>query len=189
MDCFCPSAQDSYGWGFIEQEVMMSGLKAELKIIIASILIIWQYILGFFIFKLPGWRPLQWVGWLSLLLSIIFGIAPIFIFKQRGDVAKGKSFVHTATLVDTSLYAIVRHPQYLAGIFFNIAMMLLAQHWLVILIGLISAVLIYLDIQTADQEGIEKFGDEYQQYMQRVPQVNLILGILRLIKIKRIAEK
>lgn len=160
----------------------MKGIKSEGKIIVASIFLIIQYALAFFVFKLPGWRPLQWLGWLVLVISIIFGIAPILIFKQRGGVEKGKSFVHTARLVDTSLYAIVRHPQYLAGILFNIAMILLAQHWLVLLIGLVSAGLIYLDIQTADQEGIEKFGDEYRQYMQRVPQVNFILGLIRIIK-------
>jgi protein-S-isoprenylcysteine O-methyltransferase Ste14 len=160
----------------------VKGIKSEGKIIIASILLIAQYILAFFIYKLPGWRPLQWLGWLFLVISIIFGFTPIFIFKQRGGVEKGKSYVHTRKLVDTSLYGIVRHPQYLAGILFNIAMMLLAQHWLVILLGLISAVLIFLDIQTADQEGIAKYGEEYRNYMQRVPQVNFILGIYRLLK-------
>jgi len=160
----------------------MESIKSQVKIIIASILLITQYMLAFFVFKLPGWRPLQWLGWLVLAISIMFGFTPIFIFKQRGGVEKGKSFVHTSKLVDTSLYAIVRHPQYLAGILFNIAMMLLAQHWLVILIGLISAGLIYLDIQAADQEGIAKFSDEYRQYMQRVPQVNFFLGFLHIIK-------
>jgi len=49
-------------------------------------------------------------------------------------VSKGKSYVGTTRLVDTSLYAIVRHPQYLGGILFNLMLMLLAQHWLVILL-------------------------------------------------------
>jgi protein-S-isoprenylcysteine O-methyltransferase Ste14 len=154
-------------------------------IYIASILFVTQYVLAFFVFKLPGWAPLQWIGWVILGLSIFFGIAPIFILGRRGGVAKGKSYVHTEKLVDTSLYSIVRHPQYLAGILFNLAMIFLAQHWLIILLGIISMVLIYLDIQTADLEGIDKFGDEYRQYIQRVPQVNFLLGIFRRVKEKR----
>jgi protein-S-isoprenylcysteine O-methyltransferase Ste14 len=154
-------------------------------ILIASILIITQYILAFFVYKLPGLPILQWIGWSIWVLSVIFGIAPIFILRGRGGVAKGKSYVETTHLVDTSLYAIVRHPQYLAGILFNLSMMLLAQHWLVILLGVISAVLIYVDIRAADREGIEKFGDEYREYMQRVPQVNFLLGIIRLVKGKK----
>jgi protein-S-isoprenylcysteine O-methyltransferase Ste14 len=150
----------------------------------AGILMVAQYILAFFVYKLPGLRILQWVGWGIWVLGCIFAIAPIFIFRQRGEVASGKSYVETTRLVDTSLYAIVRHPQYLAGILFNLSLMLLAQHWLVILLGVVSAILIYVDIQGADREGIEKFGEAYREYMQRVPQVNFLLGILRLLKRK-----
>jgi len=103
-------------------------------IFFASILIIAQYILAFFVYKLPGIQALQWIGWVIWVPSLIFGVAPIFILRRSGGVAKGKSYVETTRLVDTSLYAIVRHPQYLGGILFNLMLMLLAQHWLVILL-------------------------------------------------------
>lgn len=154
-------------------------------IIVASILIVAQYILAFFVYKLPGVRMLQWIGWAIWALSLIFGFGPIFILRRKGGVAKGKSYVETTRLVDTSLFAIVRHPQYLSGILFNLALMLIAQHWLVILLGIVSMLLIYFDIQAADQESIGKFGNEYRQYIQRVPQINFLLGIFRLILAKR----
>jgi protein-S-isoprenylcysteine O-methyltransferase Ste14 len=116
------------------------------------------------------------------LLSVYFGFAPIFIFRQGGGVAKGQSYVKTTRLVDSNLYAIVRHPQYVAGMLFNLALMLLSPHWLVVSLGLISMVLIYLDIRAADQEGIVKFGDEYKLYMEKVPRANFLLGILRWLK-------
>jgi protein-S-isoprenylcysteine O-methyltransferase Ste14 len=155
------------------------------RIGVASLLIMVQYILAFFVYKLQGLKLLQWAGWATWVLSLIFGIGPIFILWQRGGVAKGQSYVKTTHLVDTSLYAIVRHPQYLAGILLNLALMLLAQHWLVVLLGVISAVLIYWDIQAADQKCIQKFGDEYRQYMQRVPQMNFLLGTYRILVKKR----
>lgn len=164
-------------------------MKIHGAIIIASILIITQYILGFFVYKLPGLKAFQWAGWAIWVFSVIFGVAPIFILRQKGGVAKGKSYVETTCLVDTSLYAIVRHPQYLGGILFNLSLMMLAQHWLVILLGVVSAVLIWLDIQAADQDCIEKFGDEYQQYMKRVPQINFLLGVIRLIQAKRVSTQ
>ncbi|MBN1303499.1 MAG: isoprenylcysteine carboxylmethyltransferase family protein [Anaerolineales bacterium] len=166
----------------------MQKIRAFGGILAASTLIIAQYILAFFVYKLPGLPALQWLGWGIWALSAFFGIAPIIIFRRRGGVAKGKSYVETTHLVDTSLYAIVRHPQYLAGILFNLSMMLLAQHWLVILLGILSTVLIYVDIQTADREGIEKFGDEYRKYMQRVPQINFLLGGFRLLQKKRTSD-
>lgn len=154
-------------------------------IIIASLMIVAQYILAFFVYKLPGLKLLQWAGWIVWFASLIFGVAPIFILRQNGDVEKGKSYVKTRRLVDTSLYAVVPHPQYLGGILLCVAFMLLAQRWLIILLGCVSAVLIWLDIQAADQECIEKFEDEYRRYMQRVPQVNFIRGTIRLIRTKR----
>ncbi|MFZ2098384.1 MAG: isoprenylcysteine carboxylmethyltransferase family protein [Anaerolineales bacterium] len=164
----------------------MIAIKSYGFITIAGVLLVVQYILGFFVYKLPGIEVLQWIGCVIWVLSGIFGFAPIFILRQKGGVAKGKSYVETKRLVDTSLYAIVRHPQYLAGILFGIAMMLLAQHWLVVFLGVISAVLIWLDIQIADQQGIEKFGEEYRRYMERVPQTNFIIGIARLMRSRKI---
>jgi protein-S-isoprenylcysteine O-methyltransferase Ste14 len=163
----------------------MKSWRGSGGILSASILIVAQYILAFFVFKLPGLKALQCVGWGIWVLSVIFGIGPIIILHRHGGVEKGKSYVHTTKLVDTNLYAIVRHPQYLGGMLFNLALMLLAQHWLVILIGIISMGLIYQDIQAADQEGLDKFGDDYHRYMQRVPQMNFLLGIFWLIQAKR----
>jgi protein-S-isoprenylcysteine O-methyltransferase Ste14 len=150
--------------------------------LVASILFVVQYYLAFFVYKLPGLPALQWLGWFIWVLSMIFGIAPIFILRSQGGVAKGQSYVKTTQLVASSLYAIVRHPQYLAGMLFSLAMLLLAQHWVIILIGVVTIVLFYIDMYAADQEGIQKFGEAYRDYMQRVPQVNFILGILRVIQ-------
>ena len=150
--------------------------------LVASILFVVQYILAFFVYRLPGLPALQWLGWGIWVISVIFGFAPIFILRSRGGVAKGQSYVKTTQLVDTSLYAIVRHPQYLAGILFNLSMMLLAQHWVVIVIGMVSIVLFSIDTRDADQDGIEKFGEAYREYMHRVPRLNFLLGILRIIQ-------
>ena len=162
----------------------MESWRCSGAILGASILIVAQYVLAFFVFKLPGLKALQWVGWGVWVLSLIFGIGPILIFYKYGGVERGKSYVQTTKLVDTSLYAIVRHPQYLAGVLFNLALMLLAQHWFVILIGIVSMGLLYLEIRAADQEGLDKFGEEYRCYMQRVPRANFLLGLFRLIRQK-----
>ncbi len=163
----------------------MKKIKYSGAIYVASILFVVQYYLAFFVYKMPGLIVLHWVGWGIWVISLIFGIAPIFILRNRGGVAKGQSYVKTTQLVDSSLYAIVRHPQYVAGMLFNLALMFLAQHWVVVLVGVVCMVLFYIDIQAADKEGIEKFGEAYREYMQRVPQVNFLLGILRVIRQRR----
>jgi protein-S-isoprenylcysteine O-methyltransferase Ste14 len=152
------------------------------KILIVTALILAQYILTFFVFNLTSFKLLRWFGWGVWLLSVYFGFAPIFIFRRRGGVNQGDSYVQTTRLVDTNLYAIVRHPQYVAGMLFNLALMLLSSHWLVIVLGLASMVLIYLDIWQADKEGEQKFGDAYRIYMQKVPRANFLLGLILLFK-------
>ena len=123
-----------------------------------SILLVAQYYPG--IFRLQNaWAKsaaLDRMG--HLVISVVFGFAPMFIFRKRGGVAKGNSYVKTTQLVDSSLYAIVRHPQYVAGMLFSLAMMFLAQYWVIFLMGAVSMTLFYIDTQAADQEGIEKFG-------------------------------
>lgn len=159
----------------------MKHLWGVSKLLAAGVLTVAQYILAFFIYKLPGVFVLQGIGWGIWALSMIFGLGPIFILKQRGDVPKGRSYVETNQLVTTSLYAIVRHPQYMGIFLFNLALMLLAQHWLVLLLGIMSMFLLYLEIQSADNEALEKFGEQYRSYMQEVPQMNILLGFVRWI--------
>lgn len=141
-----------------------------------------QLICFFFFYNDAGYQVFRILGWILWLISSIFGILPIYIFRRSAGVAKGKSFVHTTVLVDTGLYGIVRHPQYLAGILLNLALLLVSQHWLSAVLGIPAMVLNYIDIQKADLHEIEKFGDAYRRYMDRVPQINFILGIIRLMQ-------
>jgi protein-S-isoprenylcysteine O-methyltransferase Ste14 len=60
--------------------------------------------------------------------------------------------------------------------------MLIAQHWSSVILGLVSMGLVYADAMRADQSCIEKFGDGYERYMERVPRVNFLAGIIRLIR-------
>ncbi|MBN2085536.1 MAG: isoprenylcysteine carboxylmethyltransferase family protein [Anaerolineales bacterium] len=164
----------------------MRNWKTSGWIVVSGILIFIQYILAFFVYKLPGWPVLQGIGWGIWVLALIFGIAPIFILRLKGGPPRGKSYVETTRLVDTSLYAVVRHPQYLGIILFAASLALIAQHWLILLPGVVSAILMYLEIQAADREGIEQFGDAYREYMRRVPQINIPLGLFRMIRNRRI---
>jgi len=48
--------------------------------------------------------------------------------------------------------------------------------------SIVSVGSIYLGIMQADRDGLEKFGDEYRSYMQRVPRANFLLGVFHLVK-------
>jgi protein-S-isoprenylcysteine O-methyltransferase Ste14 len=148
---------------------------------IASVLTVAQIVLAFFLHG-RGFETLKWAGWICLWASGIFGILPIITFRRKGGVPKGESYMKTTTLVDTGIYAIARHPQGgTAWLLINLGVMLIALHWSSIVLGLVSMCLVYADTFKTDQSCIEKFGDAYERYMERVPRVNFVAGIIRLV--------
>jgi protein-S-isoprenylcysteine O-methyltransferase Ste14 len=165
-----------------EWKRVLNSLPPHLLAWIWSVLLLLQMGLAFFAFGEPRLPGLMYVGWAIWVLGTIFGILPIFTLRRRGGVPKGKSYMETTTLVDTGLYAIVRHPQGgTAGILLNLALPLIGQHWLLVVLAAVGMALIYIDTFKADEACIEKFGSEYVRYMQRVPRVNFLAGILRLL--------
>jgi protein-S-isoprenylcysteine O-methyltransferase Ste14 len=122
-------------------------------------------------------------------VSGIFGILPIIAFRLMGGVPEGESYMKTTALVDSGIYAIVRHPQGgTAWLLINLGVMLIAQHWTNVVLGLASMVLAYADTFKADQYCIQKFGDAYRDYTERVPRVNFVAGIVRFILRRRRGE-
>ncbi len=157
------------------------GLHPYLLSSITSILLASQIILGFSLYNQAGIPALRHVGCGVWVVGVVFALVPIFTFRRKGNVPEGKSYMQTTVLVDTGIYAVVRHPQGgVAFILLNLAPMLVVQHWFIALLGVVAIGLVYADALKADQYCIEKFGDEYERYMQRVPRVNFLLGFIRL---------
>lgn len=152
-----------------------------------TLLFISQIILGLYLLPEVTQNGLLAYFGVGLYISsgLIFGTLPIFEFRKKGGVSRSKSYVHTTKLVDTGIYSIVRHPQYLTFILWGIAGMLLFQHWIIICLGLPILPLTYIDLVNADKDGITKFGDKYKRYMHKVPRANFVLGIIRLIQKKK----
>ncbi|MGD8902920.1 MAG: methyltransferase [Anaerolineae bacterium] len=158
------------------------GLHPHLLAWVWSVLLILQVVLAFFVLQQPRIEALMVAGWVLWTLGVVFAIVPIFALRTRGEVPEGKSYMKTTALVDTGLYAVVRHPQGgTAGILFNLALPLIGQHWLLIVLAAMGIVLIYADTFKADVACTEKFGEGYVRYMERVPRVNFVTGLLRLI--------
>lgn len=121
------------------------------------------------------------IGWVVWVFGMILVLAPIVMFPRHGGVPKSKSYGHTTRLVDTGIYAIIRHPQYTGGIYsIFLTTFLWYPHWLFGVLGLVGIVVVYMSCKEEDQRLIRKFGDDYKTYIQRVPGMNFILGTIRL---------
>ena len=126
------------------------------------------------------------IGWVVWTFGMVLVMAPIVMFPRRGGVTKGKSFVNTTRLVDTGIYAVVRHPQYTGGIYaLFLTTFLWYPHWLFGVLGAIGTAAVYMGCREEDQRLIEKFGDAYADYMKRVPRMNVFLGFFRWLKGRR----
>ena len=147
----------------------------------SSIFFISQIIVGIYLLsEISQNEILAYIGvGMYIFSGMVFGAVPVFEFRKKGEVQKGQSYIHTTKLVDTGIYSVVRHPQYITFILFGIAGIFLFQHWIVILLGLPIIPLTYTDLIKADNEAIEKFGEDYKTYMKKVPRANFLLGIMR----------
>jgi len=136
-----------------------------------------------------GLQTLFYVGWLILPVALLFFFSIAIYFKKEGKPGEGKGLMNTTVLVDSGTYAIVRHPQILGGILLISASILISQHWLAAIVGVIVSVWSYLEAVKEEKGLIIKFGDDYKRYMQKVPRINFVLGVIRLLQRRKRERK
>jgi protein-S-isoprenylcysteine O-methyltransferase Ste14 len=151
---------------------------------LVTILFISQIIVGIYLLSTVSQNEiLAYVGiGLYVFSGLVFGWLPVFEFRKKGRVKSGKSYIYTTRLVETGIYSLVRHPQYVTFMLWSVAGMLLFQHWIVIFLGIPIFPLTYVDLLKADKNAIMKFGDDYINYMKKVPRANFPLGVIRRIR-------
>jgi len=130
-----------------------------------------------------------YVGWLTLVVALFFFFSLIIYFRKEGKPGEGKSLMNTTVLVDSGTYGIIRHPYVLGVILMMCASILIFQHWLSAIIGVPIIVWGYLQAVKEEKGLIIKFGDDYKRYMQKVPRINFVLGIIRLLQRKKERSK
>jgi len=129
-----------------------------------------------------GLQTLFYVGWLTLPVALFFFFSLIIYFRKEGKPGEGKGLMNTTVLVDSGTYAIVRHPQTLGTILLMSASILISQHWVAAIVGLPLLVWAYLEVVKEEKSLMVKFGDDYKRYMQNVPRINFVLGVIRLLQ-------
>ncbi len=128
----------------------------------------------------------SWIMFLSIPLSDWFRLIMICVtalsipFTLWGYRTLGKNWVHALepskflqrkreTLVTSGPYHYVRHPIYLGAFTFIIAQTLVAANWLLLLPALAIITIFYMQIGKEETMLIDRFGDEYREYMKRTP--------------------
>ncbi|MFN8411852.1 MAG: isoprenylcysteine carboxylmethyltransferase family protein [Anaerolineales bacterium] len=110
----------------------------------------------------------EWVRWLGIGFGLccVFGI--YWLFSSIGNSITPTSATRKEhKLVTSGPYRWVRHPLYTIGASLFISFGLIADNWFIVLLGILS--FIGMAARTPKEEAnlIEKFGDEYRQYMKK----------------------
>ncbi|RLI85047.1 MAG: hypothetical protein DRO98_07665 [Archaeoglobales archaeon] len=150
--------------------------------LIFIVLIILLIVSCFTFYNYANIKVLLFSGWLCLGFGVVlFFVSHIYLHK-KGGVQKERNFCDTTTLVSSGIYAVVRHPIYLGCMFFVIGLVLIAQNYLSLVISIPALILLYLGMLEEEQRNIKKFGNDYKRYMQSVPRMNFLVGIVRFLR-------
>jgi protein-S-isoprenylcysteine O-methyltransferase Ste14 len=154
---------------------------------VAGALLLVQFALIWVLDESVDVRGLEYLAWAVWLVAVTLLASSVLTLRSRGKVQEGRSYVETEALVATGVYALVRHPQYLGWMLMHVAMVLFEPSWILAVPGIAGAACVYRFAAQEQVLLIEKFGEPYRRYMQKVPRFNLVAGIIRLL-LKRSEE-
>jgi protein-S-isoprenylcysteine O-methyltransferase Ste14 len=122
----------------------------------------------------PAWMAWSKIGlpdsarWFGVILGILCAFGIYWLFSSIGSGITPTSATRKEhQLVTSGPYRWVRHPLYTVGSSMFIAFGMMADNWFIALLGVLA--FIGMAIRTPKEEAnlIEKFGDEYREYMKR----------------------
>jgi protein-S-isoprenylcysteine O-methyltransferase Ste14 len=121
----------------------------------------------------PSWMAWSKIGlsesvrWLGVGLGILCVFGIYWLFSSIGSGITPTSATRKEhKLVTNGIYRYIRHPLYTIGSSLFIAFGMMADNWFIALLGVLA--FIGMAIRTPKEEAnlIEKFGDEYREYMK-----------------------
>jgi protein-S-isoprenylcysteine O-methyltransferase Ste14 len=130
--------------------------------------------LAVFAFMLnPGWMAWsrvdlpEWARWLGVILGILADLMGYWIFSNLGTNVTPTVVTRTrAHLVASGPYRWIRHPLYVMGLIGFLGFALLAENWFIALTAVLVFVVLVVRTRKEEAKLIEKFGDEYREYMK-----------------------
>jgi protein-S-isoprenylcysteine O-methyltransferase Ste14 len=126
---------------------------------------------------LPGWVMFLSIPLPDWFRLVMVGVASLgILFVSWGYWTLGKNWAPSVSgvrkdtvLVTSGLYGIIRHPIYLGAFVFLAALALVAANLFILLPTLAMLTLLYTSITQEEAILIDRFGEEYREYMKRIP--------------------
>ena len=110
----------------------------------------------------------DWVRWLGVVLGILCAAMVYWLFSSIGSgISPTSATRRQHTLVTSGPYRWVRHPLYTVGSTLFIALGMMADNWFIAALGVLAFIAMASRTPKEEANLIEKFGDEYREYMKR----------------------
>lgn len=138
------------------------------------------------VFSLTIGKPVVWmcfdILWLRIIGFILFIPAAILVFssflqlKRKGEP---ETIIPTESTVfiNTGIYGIVRQPMTFGMAIWSVALILTFQTVISIILGTFLVFCFWMAARKEAEYNIEKFGDEYKEYMKKVPMWDVFKGL------------
>lgn len=122
----------------------------------------------------PGWMAWskvglpEWARWLGVGIGILNTFGIYWLFSSIGSgITPTSATRQEHKLVTNGIYRYIRHPLYTFGSAMFIAFGMMADNWFIALLGVFTFILMAIRTPKEEANLIEKFGDEYREYMKR----------------------
>lgn len=109
----------------------------------------------------------DWTRWLGVGIGILCTLGIYWLFSSIGTGITPTSATRKEhTLVTGGPYRWIRHPLYTFGSSMFVAFGMMADNWFVAALGILAFVAMAIRTPKEEANLIEKFGNEYREYMK-----------------------
>jgi len=109
----------------------------------------------------------EWVRWLGVGIGVFCTLGIYWLFSSIGSGITPTSATRTEhKLVTQGPYRWVRHPLYTIGSSMFISLGMMADNWFIAALGILAFIAMASRTPKEEANLIEKFGDEYREYMK-----------------------
>ncbi len=122
----------------------------------------------------PAWMAWSKIGlpetvrWLGIGIGVLCVAGIYELFSSIGSgITPVSATRREHKLVTNGIYRYVRHPLYTIGSSLFISFGMMADNWFIILLGTLAFIVMAIRTPKEEANLIEKFGDEYSEYMKQ----------------------
>jgi len=122
----------------------------------------------------PAWMVWSKIGlpemvrWLGVGIGVLCTLGIHWLFSSIGTgITLTSATRKEHSLVTNGPYRWIRHPPYTFGSTLFVALGMMADNWFIVVLGLLAFIPVAIRTPKEETNLIEKFGDEYREYMKR----------------------